>query len=148
MNLFLRRSVLFFFILIFFNLLTLQTSAFQPTIGSWTSVGLNNYIIHSFTVDPNNPNTLFAGTAIYGIFKSTDGGTTWNPINNGVTNYSGYFTDIVVDPTNSNIIYAGGVGVDDGSTGILKSINGGSSWVYAHNGIANVGFGGTPSGCS
>ena len=124
--------------------MTPQSSAFQPTVGSWTFVGLNNYIIHSFAVDPNNSNILYAGTATYGIFKSIDGGTIWNSINNGITNYSGYFTEIIVDPTDSNIIYAGGVGVDDGSTGILKSTNGGSSWVYAHNGIANVGFGGPP----
>ncbi|MEK7572913.1 MAG: C39 family peptidase [Patescibacteria group bacterium] len=148
MSLFFKRAYLFFFILIFFHILTSQSNAFQPTIGSWTFVGLNNYIIHSFTVDPNNPNILYAGTAGYGIFKSTDRGTTWNTINNGITNYSGYFTDIIVDPTHSNIIYAGGVGVDDGSTGILKSTDGGATWTYSHNGIINVGFGGPPKDVS
>lgn len=144
MNLFFKRVSLFFFILVFFHLLTPQSSAFQPTVGSWAFVGLNNYIIHSFAVDPNNSNILYAGTAIYGIFKSTDGGDTWNTINNGISNYTGYFTEIVVDPTNSNIVYAGGVGVDDGSTGILKSTDGGATWTYSHNGIINVGFGGPP----
>ena len=144
MNLFFKGVNLFFFISIFFHLLSSQSSAFQPTVGSWKFVGLNNYIIHSFTVDPNNPNILYAGTAIYGIFKSSDGGATWNTVNNGITNHAGYFTEIIVDPTNSNILYAGGVSVDDGNTGILKSTNGGASWAYVHNGITNVGFGGPP----
>lgn len=144
MNFLKRVSLLVLFFFAGFFLLIPKSYAVTPTQGSWTLLGLDGYIIHSFAVDPNNPTILYAGTAGNGIFKSTDGGDTWNAINNGITNYAGYFTEIVVDPTESNVVYAGGVGVDDGNTGILKSTNGGASWIYSHNGITDVGFGGAP----
>ena len=138
------RIILIPIFILLFLFFPIKIYAAQPITETWTYVGLSNYSIYSLAVDPINPSILYAGSGGYGIFKSTNGGATWNAINNGITNYSGYFTDIVVDPTNNNIIYAGGVGVDDGNTGILKSTDSGSSWIYAHNGITDVGFGGPP----
>ena len=122
----------------------LKLYAVQPTIGSWILVGLNTYIIHSVTVDPNNFNVVYVGTGNNGIFKSTDGGSIWNAINNGIPNPSlGSIMDIVIDPTNSNVVYAGGGGF--GAPGIFKSIDGGTTWAFANTGITDVGFGGAPA---
>ncbi|MCL5113740.1 MAG: C39 family peptidase [Patescibacteria group bacterium] len=139
------RIIIVSIFILFTLLLPIKIYATQLTAGIWTYVGLSNYTIHSFAVDLNNPNILYAGTVSYGIFKSTDGGTTWNAINNGILNLAGYFTDIVVDPSNSNIVYAGGVGVGSGNPGIFKSTNGGATWTLANNGITNVGLGGPPA---
>jgi photosystem II stability/assembly factor-like uncharacterized protein len=36
-------------------------------------------LIGQLAVDPRNPSTLYAGTGGAGVFKSTDGGATWQP---------------------------------------------------------------------
>ncbi|MBU1622248.1 MAG: hypothetical protein KJ597_01605, partial [Nanoarchaeota archaeon] len=91
------------------------------------------------TIDPNNPNIVYIGT-YGGIFKSSDSGNSWSKILNGLTAHN-YFFDleeehpamvrsIEVDPTNSNIIFAG---TEDGR--IYKSMNGGSTWELKSNNL-------------
>jgi len=68
------------FIILIFFFLSFKSYAVTPTMGSWTFVGLNNSVIHSFAVDPNNPTILYAGTVGNGIFKSTDKGIIGMPL--------------------------------------------------------------------
>jgi len=64
--------------------------------------------VFSLTIDPHDPQVLWAGTQLTGgIFKSTDGGLTWVQTNNGVaTDRSLSFRGFTVDPASPNIIYA------------------------------------------
>lgn len=69
--------------------------------------------IFSLTLDPNNPNTIWAGTfgdgQAFGVFKSTDGGTTWTRKNNGMTlggNFALIFRGFTIQQGNSNVVYA------------------------------------------
>ena len=39
----------------------------------------------SFAVNPGNPDVVYAGSATQGIYKSVDGGRTWQPINEGLS---------------------------------------------------------------
>jgi photosystem II stability/assembly factor-like uncharacterized protein len=55
-----------------------------------------------------------------GIFKSVDGGNSWNETNTGVTDP--YIYALTIDPKNANVIYAGIYGHN------LKSVDGGNSW--------------------
>ena len=81
-------------------------------------------------IDPNNPNTLYLGTGELnysldshygdGIFKTTDGGTSWTKI--ATTSIGSYFSKLLVDPFNSNIVYA------SGNAGVYKSTNAGLNW--------------------
>jgi hypothetical protein len=42
--------------------------------------------VFSLTIDPNHPDTVWTGTqGVGGIFKSTDGGLSWDRKDNGVT---------------------------------------------------------------
>jgi len=112
---------------------------------NWTSLGDVSNIggrILCVTVDPNNSNNLWAGSASGGIWKSTNAGSSWVsvPTNLPVLGVA----SILVDPSNSNIIYAGTGEVYRVDTsnigfnvwkcrgtygiGILKSTNGGSTW--------------------
>ncbi len=52
---------------------------------TWTASGsgIPDVPTNAFVVDPSNPNTLFAGTDI-GVFRSDDGGASWNPFSNGL----------------------------------------------------------------
>lgn len=69
--------------------------------------------IFSLTIDPNNPNILWAGTnaqgANYGIFKSIDAGSTWALRTNGLS-LSGenglVFRGFTIQEGDSNIVYA------------------------------------------
>ena len=66
------------------------------------------------------------GGAGNGIFKSTDGGTTWKPLNEGLP--SVIEANIAVAPGNSRVLYAvvagatadaGGGGRGGGTTGVI-----------------------------
>jgi len=66
--------------------------------------------IFSLTIDPNNPNTLWAGIqGMRGVFKSVDGGETWVEMDNGIQKQPNMeFRGFTVDPSDSNIVYCGG----------------------------------------
>jgi photosystem II stability/assembly factor-like uncharacterized protein len=88
--------------------------------------------ISALVIDPKKPYIIYAGTgdranlANDGIYKSTDGGRTWKPINAGLPvdssgrHYS--ILTIAIDPNDSQTLYAGGFG------GLYKSTDGGASW--------------------
>jgi hypothetical protein len=64
-------------------------------------------------VDPDDPNTIWVGGI--NIWRSTDGGTTWNTVNSGTDNEYplGVHPDnhaVAFDPTNSKIVYVGSDG--------------------------------------
>ena len=71
----------------------------------------------------------------YGIYKSTNGGSAWNKLTvPGATGSKP--TDMVIDPANNLILYAGFLG-----RGIFKTSDGGSTWCPLNTGIA------LPPGC-
>ena len=52
--------------------------------GNWQSSALQNKHIHVITVDPNNPQNIYAGSDQGAIFASTDGGQHWLARNTGL----------------------------------------------------------------
>jgi hypothetical protein len=52
---------------------------------TWTpaGTGIPDTPVNAFVVDPANPQNLYAGTDI-GVFRSTDGGTSWQPFSDGL----------------------------------------------------------------
>jgi len=81
--------------------------------------------IHALAINPANPNEVFAG--FWSIFKSTNGGETWDLVCGDNT----YFKPIIIDPKNPQIIYAG----SDRGGGVYKSTNGGNTWNKASEGL-------------
>ena len=78
-------------------------------------------------IDYTNDNILYLSTGDqnyysddYGIWKSTDGGNTWNPSNVNIGDRMA--VEIIMDPTNHNALIAA---TDDG---IWKTTNAGSTW--------------------
>ena len=108
--------------------------------GYWTSLGPVTYTnlsgwnpgigrINCITFHPTLANTFWVGTPAGGLWKTTDGGTTWTPLTDGmpVIGISG----IAVDYTNTNILYiltGDGDGAHTRSIGVLKSTDGGNTW--------------------
>jgi photosystem II stability/assembly factor-like uncharacterized protein len=108
--------------------------------GNWTPVFDNQAAlsIACITFDPFNSNTIYVGTGDpdtpftafvgNGIYKSTDGGTTWTNIG---LSQMGIISKVVVNPTNGNVLYAAAMGVPmqrNNQRGVYKSTNGGVSW--------------------
>lgn len=88
--------------------------------------------IGALVMDPNNPNILYAGTGEWyksfpgqGIFKTTDGGNTWNLLpatGPGISENFEYVNRLVMSPTTPNQIYAATWG------GVYTSSDGGNTW--------------------
>lgn len=97
--------------------------------------GAKIYFGHAITIDPTNSEVLFAGD--YGphgaVYKTENGGLTWTQTS--LTDVA--VNDIVINPNNPNIIYAGGL-EDPFLGGLFKSLNTGTSWDTLSNYINNA----------
>ena len=107
-------------------------------ITSRTGGSMDGIPIFCLTIDPNNPNIVWAGTqSMRGIYKSTDGGETWVKKDNGITEWNEItFRGFAVRPGNSDIIFAGAE-IETGIRGfentrvkgkIYKTKDGGENW--------------------
>lgn len=78
--------------------------------------------------DPNDPNTMYVGTPDGGMWKSTNGGSFWTTNTDFLTVIG--CSDLVIDPTNTNIMYlaTGDIEGNKNSIGVIKSTDGGASW--------------------
>jgi photosystem II stability/assembly factor-like uncharacterized protein len=110
----------------------------------------NSERITSVVINPKNNQEIYVGVlgALWGdsedrgVYKTTDGGTTWNKIL-----YVGPATgasDVIMDPTNPNILYASmwefrrsGWGFSSGgiNSALYKSADGGTTWNKIHTGF-------------
>jgi photosystem II stability/assembly factor-like uncharacterized protein len=72
-----------------------------------------------------DPKTYYMGTPGGGIWKSADAGNTWNPIFDQA--HVASIGDLVVAPSNPNIIYAATGEQTDGN-GVWKSTDAGATW--------------------
>lgn len=121
---------------------------YQSNTGIDTASGAtgDSVPIFSLTVDPHNPEILWAGTDQNGrIYKSIDGGSTWEAKDQGVIHEHEIllsFRGFTVDPRSSNIVYAMGEtqlpgnnvwGLGVGGV-IYKTTDGGESWERIWNG--------------
>ena len=96
---------------------------------SWTRLNLQLPIFRSVSCFANIGSNLFAGTTMAfgsgpGVFLSTDNGTTWSLVNNGLADID--ILDLAVSGTN---IFAGT------ESGVFLSTNNGESW--AKKGLAD-----------
>src|SRR2546422_192415 len=124
----------------------LVASSLWPAAAStqnvWTSHGPYGGTITALAIDPQTSTTLYAGTLVGGVYKSADGGESWQAINNGLVDVgirrssptSPYVptdqdlarlhvTALAIDPLTPTTVYAG-----NRSGEVFKSTNGGMSW--------------------
>ncbi|MCR4375153.1 MAG: hypothetical protein NUW22_09910, partial [Acidobacteria bacterium] len=114
---------------------------------TFTNVGLkNSFNIGKIILHPKDVNTVWVAAIgnIYGpvgsrgVFKTTDGGTTWTKATDGLPNdpQTGAI-DMVIDPVNPDILYVSfwqrirypwRLNSGGPNSGIFKSTNGGRSW--------------------
>jgi PKD repeat protein len=108
----------------------------KSTNGTWTIVGPTGKPtnggagrVNFVRFDPTNSNTIWIGTPDGGLWKSTNGGTSWTTNTDQLTIIG--CSDVAIDPTNTSVMYLA-TGDNDGSdtysSGVLKSTDGGATW--------------------
>jgi photosystem II stability/assembly factor-like uncharacterized protein len=113
---------------------------------TWTHLGLRDgQQIPALAIDPRDPNRVFAAVLGHpyganeerGIFRSSDGGATWEKVLYKDVNTGA--SDIEIDPSNPDVLYAclwrarqgpweDGNSYGGAGGGIFKSTDGGSTW--------------------
>jgi photosystem II stability/assembly factor-like uncharacterized protein len=78
--------------------------------------------ISTLSVDPSNPDILYAGLSDGPVYKSTDGGATWQLSFNPGFKEGFYYNSLVIDPTNSDTLFAAY------ADGVFTSPDGGATW--------------------
>jgi photosystem II stability/assembly factor-like uncharacterized protein len=122
---------------------------------SWTPVfdTQGSYSIGTVVIDPKNPATVWVGTGENnnqrsvsygdGVYKSDDGGRTWHNMGLRKSEHVGH---ILIDPRDSNVVYAAAPGPlwkGGGERGLFKTTDGGKTWtslikVGEYTGVADV----------
>lgn len=82
---------------------------------------------------PGNPDLVYVGTAAGGIWKTTNGGTTWAPLFEKERTLA--IGDLALEPGNPNVIYAGTGEANTRNSasfgrGMYKSTDGGDTWRF------------------
>ncbi len=118
---------------------------------AWDFIGLpESGAIGSIVVHPDDPDLVYAAALGHifgkneerGIFRSTDGGRTWEGVL--VLNDSTGASDLVMDPRNPRVLYAGMWRAERkpwtlisgaGEGGVYKSTDGGDTWTRLEAGL-------------
>ena len=117
---------------------------------SWTKVDQDMPNVLALSIDPNNPQVIYAATREFwdhvneigyegGVYKSTDGGESWFLV------FEDSFVNVVVaDPHTPNAVYAGTNDhpYHDQSTGngLFRSMDGGETWQSVNKGLSHLGI--------
>ena len=90
-----------------------------------------NLAVATMVFDPNNPNVMYAGTGEgffnadavrgAGVFKSTDGGVTWNQLGSTAGSTFRYVNRLAFSANGQILIAAT-------NDGLFRSVNGGNTW--------------------
>ncbi|MFQ5446696.1 MAG: T9SS type A sorting domain-containing protein, partial [Saprospiraceae bacterium] len=104
-----------------------QGASVSDITGNLPKDGRYDVAIDFSSGSPGN-RTIYAAIYNNGVYKSTNGGSSWNPINTGLGNKALYVWDIAISPGNSQELYLGINSWGQGDNGLFKSTNGGQSW--------------------
>jgi len=102
----------------------------------WERVGAAGALptIWSLTIDPVDPDILFAGTRPAGVYRSRDGGWRWERLAVDIAPECSigtpFVTGLVVDPDDHRRVWAG-VEID----GVFRSLDGGDTWTHLKTGL-------------
>ncbi len=112
-----------------------------------------SYSVGSVVIDPKQPNTIWVGSGEAnnqrsvgygdGVYRSDDAGRTWRNVGLKTSEHVGR---IVIDPRDSNVVFAAAYGplwTSGGERGLYKTTDGGATWtrvldISEHTGVSDV----------
>ncbi|MFO7675444.1 MAG: hypothetical protein R6X12_03905 [bacterium] len=86
---------------------------------SWSGTGFTTQT-RALAVDPDDPNTVYAGTYGQGVSVTTDGGATWNPMNSGLENLK--ILSLAMRGGAEPVLFAGTEGGSVYRTGVVTGV--------------------------
>jgi photosystem II stability/assembly factor-like uncharacterized protein len=88
----------------------------------------------SLSIDPSDPDVVYAATQTLGVYKSTDGGQSFAASNDGLTFMRMSRSGVVaIDPSNPSTLYASTEG-----GGVFKSRDAGATWAPVNDGLGDL----------
>jgi photosystem II stability/assembly factor-like uncharacterized protein len=125
-----------------------QGVVYKTTDGgsNWTAIWRGSNLARYIWINPVDPDVLYLSTGIFdreasdsdsqgglagsgGVYKSTDGGSTWLPVNNGLGNL--YVGSLYMHPEDPDILLAGTGNITYGAgSGVYLTTDGGGSWQH------------------
>ncbi len=113
----------------------------MATNGYWSSLGPFGYVngagwnpgvgrINVIAFHPTNASIFWVGMPSGGLWKTSTGGGSWTPLTDGMPRIG--VSGIAINYSNTDIMYiltGDGDGGDTKSIGVLKTINGGETWL-------------------
>jgi len=102
--------------------------------------GAGGLCAHAVYVDPRNPQRVWCGISAVGVWRTDDGGETWQPKNEGIRNVIedqehkdiGYCVHaLAFDPEDADVVYR------QDHAGMYRSRDGGDSWEECMLGLAS-----------
>jgi len=88
----------------------------------------------ALSIDPSNPEVIYAATQALGVYKSVDGGATFVASNTGLTFQRMSRSGVVaIDPANPSTLYASTEG-----GGVFKSRDAGATWSAVNDGLGDL----------
>lgn len=127
-----------------------QSNGAESTTGNWVEIGPiakptngtgqpnGNGRLNAIAFDPTDTNTFWVGAPAGGLWKTSDGGSSWSSNTDFMATLG--VSSILIHPTNTDIMYMGSGDRDGGDApglGVYKSINQGQSWFISNIGMGN-----------
>ncbi|MFO1413377.1 MAG: FG-GAP-like repeat-containing protein [Burkholderiales bacterium] len=99
--------------------------------------------INDVRTDPNDPTIIYAAVAdsgngtTGGVWKTTNGGTNWTRVNNGITSVFSTLTGVSLNPHSTT---SGDVIVQMSDGGVFRTTDGGANWTNVASGLPTSDF--------
>ena len=101
--------------------------------GDWYKTELPDVGVYAIAAATLPNGHLFAGTYGQGIYRSTDGGLSWESINQGLGSLYIYALALSPQYDSDHTVYAG-----TAAQGVFKSVDGGDTWQSASDGLTTL----------
>ena len=99
---------------------------------SWSRLNSLQFIprdlVTVIVVDPSDQDVWYAGTTTAGIYKTINGGASWEPALEGLDRAK--VDSLIIDPDDPDTLYAGLIW-----GGVYKTMDGGLTWAPVNSGI-------------